>query len=64
MLKLTEYIVEVPSGEIIWITKSVKNILLSYNMINYDVNKKFYFFNSIKRRDIDNIINYETMMVS
>lgn len=64
MLRLAEYIVEVPSGEVIWITRSVRNILLSYNMISYDVNKKYYFFNQIKRKEIENIINYETMMVT
>lgn len=64
MQKFTEYIVEVPTGEVIWITRSIRNILLSYNMISYDVNKKYYFFNQIRRKEIENIINYETMMVT
>lgn len=54
-----EYIVEIDSGEVIWISYSIKNILNSYNMLGYD-KRGFHFFNKLKRNQIFEIINYES----
>jgi hypothetical protein len=63
MGKKSEYIVDMQSGEVIWISRSVKSILLAYCMLGYDVKRKFYFFSHYRRKEILEIINYESQMV-
>lgn len=55
------YIVEIPSGEIIWMSYSIFNILSAYNMLGYD-HKGFHFFNQSKKDQIIEIIKYESKM--
>lgn len=57
------YIVEVPSGEIIWVPYSIFNILAAYNMLGYD-KRGFHFFVNSKRKEVNEIIKYESKMVS
>jgi hypothetical protein len=59
-----QYIVEVPSGEILWLTYSEKSMLISYNMLNYDSFKGYWFFHVQKRKAIDEILKYERKMVT
>lgn len=63
MEKLREYIVDIESGEVIWISYNVKNILSAYNLIGYDVKRKFLFFSHSKRKEIIEIIKYESKIV-
>ncbi len=63
MKREMRYIVEVPSGEIIWVPYSIFNILSAYNMLGYD-KRGFHFFNHQKRKQVNEIINYESKMVS
>jgi len=58
-----EYIVEVPSGDVIWISYNEKNMLCAYNFLSYDLKKDFFFFHYGKRKEIDEILDYERKLV-
>jgi len=64
MAKKDCYIVEVPSGEIIWVTYGEKNMLIAYNMLSYSKPKGYWFFHEIKRKTIDDLLKYERKMVT
>lgn len=64
MSKKTEYIVDISTGEVIWISRGVKAVLLAYYMLGYDSKRCFYFFTSYRKREIMEIINYESTMVT
>lgn len=57
-----EYIVEVPTGDIIWISYHEKNMLLAYNMLGYQKGEDYWFFHNIKRKNIENILEYNRKM--
>lgn len=59
-----QYIVEVPSGEVIWVSYGEKSSLISYNMIKYDQPKGYWFFHQSKRNNIENILKYERVMAT
>ena len=59
-----EYIVEVPTGDIIWISYSEKNILLAYNLLGYQKGDNYWFFHNLKRKDIQRIIDYERLIAT
>ena len=64
MGKRIQYIVEIPSGEIIWVSYSEKSMLIAYNMLNYDSLKAYWFFHQSKRQAIDDLLKYERKMVT
>lgn len=64
MKKEKEYIVDIITGEVIWVSYSTKNILLAYNYLGFDTKRKIYFFNTKNREKIMNVIRYEDTMVS
>jgi hypothetical protein len=59
MLK-NDYIVDCISGEVIWISSDIKQILRAYYMIKFDPEKKIYLFLPQRRNDIFKIIFYES----
>jgi hypothetical protein len=63
MEKKTEYIVDIHTGEVIWLTKGLKTMLICYCMVGYDIERKFYFFTESQRKDVLQLIAYESTMV-
>lgn len=61
-MEKVNYIVEIDSGEVIWVSYCVKNILNSYNLLGYD-KRGFYFFSKYKKKEILKIIDYESKVV-
>lgn len=59
-----EYIVDSKTGEVIWISFNVKNILCAYFLIGYDKEKNMFFFNTRKREQILEIIRYEETLAT
>ena len=57
-MKNMDYIVQIDSGEVIWVSYSVKNILIAYYMLGYD-KRGFHFFSKSQRKEIFKIIDYE-----
>jgi hypothetical protein len=48
-----EYIVDSVTGEVIWVSYVIKNILIAYDFLSYDYEKNMYFFMT---KDKDEII--------
>ena len=59
-----EYIVEHPTGEVIYISKREKILLSDYGYIRYEAIKNIYLFRSNKRQVIDEILHYERKNVT
>lgn len=57
-----EYIVDITTGEVIFLPKYIKNILISYNILGYD-QQGFYYFHRSQIDEIIEIIKYETLFV-
>ena len=53
------YIVERPSGELIWLSKSEMRVLSDYSLIRYDSAKNYWWFTENKRTGIETLLKYE-----
>jgi hypothetical protein len=56
---LDQYIVEVPSGEIMWVTKAEKRMLSDFQLIKYESGKNFWYFISQKKTNIKNVLEHQ-----
>lgn len=63
MRKFNEYIVDIKTGEVFWVSHGILQILLSYYMVNFDINKKMYYFNHNRRKEVLQLIAYENICV-
>lgn len=59
-----DYIVEIPSGEIIWINKYEKRVLSDHSLIRYEAIKNIWLFRSNKRKEIEEILRQERYLSS
>jgi hypothetical protein len=59
-----EYIVEHPTGEVIYVSKKEKILLSDYGYIRYEAIKNIYLFRSNKRQMIDETLYYERKNVT
>lgn len=59
-----QYIVEVPTGEIIWVTKYEMRVLSDYSMIRYESIKNYWWFYRNKRSEIEKLLKYERSSVT
>jgi hypothetical protein len=62
MQEKDQYIVELPTGDVIWITLDEKRMLSDYGYIFYDSIKNYWWFKTSRRFDIEHVLNFERKM--
>lgn len=62
--KKEDYIVDIETGEVIYLSYNNKNILYAYNLLSYDPERRFSFFKHTKKTQILKILKYENIKVT